>query len=162
MNQNMFSWAMLIISGVGTIAFLVDFIQELKKVIRLKHHECIDTDPILKLQLNTYKNCSVLDVIAFVAYLAISAINGMLLIIQTDIKWLEITCLFLFAPIFAVISFRPFLYNKMHEEQRSWIDKMTAIPSDELMTPSPKFTEKEIAEIKEFYKVTHREPDKKN
>ena len=50
----------------------------------------------------------------------------------------------------------------MHEEQRSWIDKMTAIPSDELMTPSPKFTEKEIAEIKEFYKVTHREPDKKN
>lgn len=139
MNENVFAWVMWVMCVVGAISYLVDFILELKKVIVLKHHECIDTDPILKLQLKTHKNCSLLDVIGFTAYLAITIFTLVKIITQTDMQWLAITCLILFTPIFVAHFFRIVLYNKMYEEQTRLISEMPVVD-----------------------KATHRKPDKEN
>ncbi len=107
MNNMILTWVMLVMNMIGMIAFVVDFVHELKKKSMVKH--------VLKLQISASKKYLALDVVGFVAHLAILILITVELITQTNMQWLAIVCLVLYIPIFAVIIIRPALYNKVQE-----------------------------------------------
>lgn len=108
--------------------------------------------------LKTVMGYDVISIIASCLLIGFAVIE----LVVGNRPWMTSSNISMLWPIIAMFILRVWQHKEYKKDEQALLKEMPVMERDELMTPSPKFTEKEIAEIKEFYKVTHREPDKKN